>query len=75
MASGDVVEVVLEEGKFMPGLIEGLVGSKAGDIKEIRVQFPVSYMTVCIRFYLYISRFTWYIIFYICLLQEMSLHA
>ena len=27
-------------GKFMPGLIEGLIGAKDGDVKEIKVQFP-----------------------------------
>jgi len=40
VASGDNVEVVLEEGKFMPGLVEGLVGCVAGDAKEVRVSFP-----------------------------------
>ena len=40
VASGDDVEIVLETGKFMPGLVEGLVGMKAGETREIRVTFP-----------------------------------
>lgn len=26
----------------MPGLVEGLIGGKAGDVRVIQVQFPVS---------------------------------
>jgi len=40
VASGDAVEIPLEKGKFMDGLIEGLVGSKAGDEKSLKVVFP-----------------------------------
>jgi trigger factor len=40
VASGDDVEIVLETGKFMPGLVEGLVGIKTGEAREIRVSFP-----------------------------------
>ena len=40
VASGDNVEIVLERGKFMPGLVEGLEGIKAGETREIRVSFP-----------------------------------
>lgn len=40
IASGDNVEIVLESGRFMPGLVEGLVGSVAGDVKDVRVSFP-----------------------------------
>lgn len=42
VASGDDVEIVLETGKFMPGLVEGLVGCVAGDSKEVRVSFPTT---------------------------------
>lgn len=41
VASGTSVDITLESGKFMPGLVEGLVGAKAGDTRTIRVQFPV----------------------------------
>jgi trigger factor len=40
MASGDDVEVVLSDERYMPGLVEGLVGVQAGQTREIRVQFP-----------------------------------
>ena len=39
-ASGDRVEVVLGEGRYMTGLVEGLVGAKVGDTKLISVRFP-----------------------------------
>lgn len=41
VASGTSVDIALETGKYMPGLVEGLVGAKAGDVRTIRVQFPV----------------------------------
>jgi len=41
VASGTSVDIILESGKYMPGLIEGLVGAKAGDTRAIKVQFPV----------------------------------
>lgn len=40
LAAGDGVEITLEKGKFMEGLIEGLVGSTAGQLKTITVTFP-----------------------------------
>jgi len=40
VATGDDLEITLEEGKFMEGMIEGLVGAKAGEMKTISVQFP-----------------------------------
>lgn len=40
-ASGDRVEVVLGEGRYMTGLVEGLVGAKVGDVKTVKVTFPV----------------------------------
>lgn len=39
-ASGDNVEVVLGEGRYMEGLVEGLMGAKVGETKEIYVTFP-----------------------------------
>lgn len=41
VAAGDKVEIVLEKGKFMEGLIEGLVGAKGGEVKQVSVKFPV----------------------------------
>ena len=41
LASGDNVEILLEQGKFMDGIIEELVGSVVGDSKIIKVTFPV----------------------------------
>lgn len=41
VASGDSVEIVMETGKFMEGLVEGVVGAKAGDTREVTVKFPV----------------------------------
>ena len=40
VASGDNVEVVLGEGRYMEGLVEGLVGGKVGEVKEVKVRFP-----------------------------------
>jgi len=39
-ASGDNVEVILGEGRYMEGLVEGLVGAKVGDVRTIYVSFP-----------------------------------
>lgn len=39
-ASGDKVDVVLGEGRYMEGLVEGLVGAKVGETKQIFVTFP-----------------------------------
>lgn len=41
IASGDSVEIFLEKGRFMDGMIEGLVGSIAGETKRVFVKFPV----------------------------------
>ena len=30
VAQGDAVEVTLEKGKYMAGLVEGIIGAKAG---------------------------------------------
>jgi len=39
-ASGDRVEVILGDGRYMTGLVEGLVGAKIGDVKTVKVTFP-----------------------------------
>lgn len=41
-ASGDHVEVILGKGRYMDGLVEGLVGAKVGDTKEVSVSFPTA---------------------------------
>lgn len=41
IASGDEVEIILEKGKFMEGMVESLVGGKTGEKKEVTVKFPV----------------------------------
>jgi trigger factor len=40
VAGGDGITVPLETGKFMPGLVEGLVGVKAGETRDVQVSFP-----------------------------------
>ena len=39
-ASGDNVEVILGEGRYMTGLVEGLLGAKVSQTREITVTFP-----------------------------------
>ena len=39
-ASGDNVEVILGPGRYMEGLVEGLVGAKKGDTVTVTVTFP-----------------------------------
>mmetsp|Transcript_15476 Transcript_15476/g.24015 ORF Transcript_15476/g.24015 Transcript_15476/m.24015 type:complete len:541 (+) Transcript_15476:73-1695(+) len=39
-ASGDDVEVILGEGRYMDGLVEGLEGGKVGETKTVKVRFP-----------------------------------
>jgi trigger factor len=39
-ASGDRVEVVLGQGRYMEGLVEGLIGAKTGDTVQVSVAFP-----------------------------------
>merc|ERR1712176_1403219 len=41
-ASGDKVDVVLGKGRYMEGLVEGIVGGKVGDTREVKVSFPVN---------------------------------
>ena len=40
-ASGDNVEIILGKGRYMEGLVEGLVGAKVGDTRTVSVSFPV----------------------------------
>eukprot|EP00903_Cladosiphon_okamuranus_P008511 g8175.t1 len=40
IASGEGVDIILESGRYMPGLAEGMEGVKAGETREIRVTFP-----------------------------------
>jgi trigger factor len=40
-ASGDDIEVILGPGRYMTGLVEGLIGAKVGDERMISVSFPV----------------------------------
>ena len=39
-ASGDNVEVVLGTGRYMEGLVEGLIGAGVGETKTVTVSFP-----------------------------------
>jgi trigger factor len=39
-ASGENVQIILGLGRYMEGLVEGLVGAQVGDTKTISVQFP-----------------------------------
>lgn len=39
-ASGDRVEVIMGTGRYMTGLVEGLVGAKVGETKTVTVTFP-----------------------------------
>lgn len=39
-ASGDNVEVIIGPGRYMEGLVEGLIGAKVGDTRVVTVTFP-----------------------------------
>ena len=41
IADGNNVEIKMTEGKFMPGFVEGLIGAKAGETKDVNVDFPI----------------------------------
>ena len=41
--SSDGMEVELEDGRMIPGFVEGVIGMQAGDSKTIDCQFPESY--------------------------------
>ena len=39
---GDDLELILEPGKFLPGVVEALIGKKAGEKVTVPVDFPES---------------------------------
>ena len=41
--SSDAMEVELEEGRMIPGFVEGVIGMQAGDTRTIDCSFPESY--------------------------------
>ena len=41
IAVGDKVEILMEKGKFMEGMVEGLVGVKTGEMRSVKIKFPV----------------------------------
>jgi trigger factor len=41
--SSDAMEVELEEGRMIPGFVEGVIGMAMGDTKSIDCQFPETY--------------------------------
>lgn len=40
LADGTGIEINMTEGKFMPGFIEGLLGAKVGEQRDVQVNFP-----------------------------------
>jgi trigger factor len=40
VASEDEVNVPIEKGRFLDGFVEGLMGAKAGEVRQIPVRFP-----------------------------------
>jgi trigger factor len=51
-ASGDHVEIVLGKGRYMEGLVEGLIGAKVGDTCTVTVSFPtVRFAKDCVYIY------------------------
>jgi len=40
VAAGDGVDIPLEDGKFMDGMIDGLVGVQSGDQRDVEITFP-----------------------------------
>jgi hypothetical protein len=54
----DRVQVVLKGGKYMPGLVEGLIGTRVGQTISLTVTFPnVRFFCVWISLMLYLSIF------------------
>ncbi|MBM5807029.1 MAG: trigger factor [Cyanobacteria bacterium M_surface_10_m2_179] len=41
--SGEAMEVELEDGRMIPGFVEGIIGMKPGDSKTVACQFPDEY--------------------------------
>jgi trigger factor len=42
VAEGDMIEIEMVEAKFMPGLVEGIVGMAVGETRPVNVQFPAA---------------------------------
>ena len=42
-SSSDALEVELEEGRMIPGFVEGVIGMAVGDTRTVDCQFPESY--------------------------------
>lgn len=40
IADGTGIEINMAEGKFMPGFVEGLLGAKVGETRDVNVDFP-----------------------------------
>lgn len=40
IASGESVEIKLRTGQYMAGFVEGILGMKAGDVRDVAVEFP-----------------------------------
>lgn len=40
IASGESVEIKLRSGQYMAGFVEGILGMKAGDVRDVPVEFP-----------------------------------
>lgn len=41
IASGDMIEIKMQIGQYMPGFVEGIVGMECGDMRAVNVEFPV----------------------------------
>eukprot|EP00173_Palmaria_palmata_P003870 Plantae.Rhodophyta-Palmaria_palmata.ctg4292.p1 GENE.Plantae.Rhodophyta-Palmaria_palmata.ctg4292~~Plantae.Rhodophyta-Palmaria_palmata.ctg4292.p1 ORF type:complete len:401 (-),score=110.70 Plantae.Rhodophyta-Palmaria_palmata.ctg4292:304-1350(-) len=41
IASGDMIEIKMHIGQYMPGFVEGIVGMECGDMRAVNVEFPV----------------------------------
>jgi len=39
-ASGDQVDIIMKKGRYMEGLVEGLIGAKKDEVRDVKVQFP-----------------------------------
>lgn len=39
-ASGDQVDIVMKPGRYMVGLVEGLIGAKSNEQRDVKVTFP-----------------------------------
>jgi Bacterial trigger factor protein (TF)/FKBP-type peptidyl-prolyl cis-trans isomerase len=64
-ASGDRVEVVLGQGRYMEGLVEGLVGARVGDTVTVSVNFP-EVGCLCGQAGPSIGRLTRFLLFLLC---------